>query len=458
MNLLNQFQKNWQSHFASLILPEQKIILALSGGVDSTVLAYLLHQSGIQFVAAHVNYQLREAESSRDENFVVSLCAQLHIPLLIKKVDTNAYMLEKQLSVQVAAREIRYHWFDEIRANDESLKSAWVVTAHHANDSVETSMMHFFRGTGIDGLKGISTIHSTKKILRPLLPFFRSQIEQYAKENSIDFVVDSSNLTNKYTRNFFRNTIIPELEKVIPTVQENVFQNTHRFAEVALLYKQAVKQQLTKLIEHKGNEQHIPVLKWKKVNPLHTITWEIIEPFGFTATQIPEVIKMLDASNSSFISSATHRIIKNRQWMIIAPIAQNEAKHLLIEGQGTMLFLDGELTLSIHDIAAVSSELTQPKSAENNQSIEWLDANSIQFPLLIRQWSAGDYFYPLGMSKKKKVAKFLIDARLSKTDKEKVWVMESDKKVIALLGLRIDNRFKYTHSTKQLLKLQFTRF
>lgn len=456
MNLLNQFQQNWQTYFASLILSGQKILLALSGGIDSTVLAHLLHQSKIEFIAAHVNYQLRGEESNRDEKFVVSLCESLGVPLLIKRIDTKKYMLEKQLSVQVAAREIRYDWFDEIRLNDITLKNAWVATAHHANDSVETSMMHFFRGTGIEGLKGISALHQSKKILRPLLPFFRSQIELYAEDNGISFIVDSSNLTNQYTRNFLRNSIIPELEKVIPSVQENIFQNTQRFSEVTILYKQAVNQQIKKLLEQKGNEWHIPVLKWKKANPINSITWEIIQPFGFHSAQIVEVIKMLDASNSCYINSTSHRIIKNRQWMIIAPIAQIETKFQLIEGVGAIPFSEGELSISLHDISEIAKDLTNKNSENNKLSIEWLDADVIQFPLLLRPWAMGDYFYPLGMVKKKKVSKFLIDARLSKTDKEKIWVLESDKKIIAIIGLRIDNRFKYSPSTKQLLKLQYT--
>lgn len=457
MNLLNQFQQNWQSQFAPLVLPGQKILLALSGGMDSTVLAHLLHLSGIQFIAAHVNYQLRGEESNRDESFVVSLCESLGVPLLIKRIDTKNYMFENQLSVQVAAREIRYNWFDEIRLNDVTLSSAWVATAHHANDSVETSMMHFFRGTGIEGLKGISAFHQSKKIVRPLLPFFRNQIVQYATESKISFVVDSSNLTNQYTRNFLRNSIIPELEKVIPSVQENIFQNTQRFSEVTILYKQAVHQQLKKMLEQKGNEWHIPVLKWKKVNPIQTITWEIIEPFGFSAAQISEVIKLLDATNSGFIKSPSHRIIKNRQWMIIAPIAQQESKHIVVEGIGVTSFIEGEVAISLHDITDVSNELSKSNLDNKQLGIEWLDAHAIQFPLLLRQWAVGDYFYPLGMSKKKKVAKFLIDARLSKIDKEKIWVLESNKKIIAIIGLRIDNRFRYTAATKQLLKLQFTR-
>jgi tRNA(Ile)-lysidine synthase len=321
---------------------------------------------------------------------------------------------------------------------------------------VETSMMHFFRGTGIEGLKGIPALHHTKKIIRPLLPFFRSQIDQYAQENGISYIVDASNLTNQYTRNFLRNSIIPELEKQIPSLQENIIQNTQRFSEVSILYKQAVNQQIKKLLEQKGNEWHIPVLKWKKANPINSITWEIIQPFGFHSAQIVEVIKMLDASNSCYINSTSHRIIKNRQWMIIAPIAQIETKFQLIEGVGAIPFSEGELSISLHDISEIAKDLTNKNSENNKLSIEWLDADAIQFPLLLRPWAMGDYFYPLGMVKKKKVSKFLIDARLSKTDKEKIWVLESDKKIIAIIGLRIDNRFKYSPSTKQLLKLQYT--
>lgn len=457
MNLLDEFQQHWKIHFAPLLLPKQKVLLALSGGADSTVLAYLLHHSGIPFVAAHVNYHLRGSESERDEAFVQSFCQTWKIPLLIKNVDTQLYVAQHQLSVQVAAREIRYQWFNEIRTTNSDLTHSWVLTAHHANDRIETSMIHFFRGTGIDGLKGIPAINHTNKVLRPLLPFYRKQIEAFAKENQIAFIVDSSNLSNHYTRNFFRNQLIPELESIFPAVQDNLLQNTYRFEETAILYQQGVQLQLKKLIEQKENEWHIPVLKWKKVNPLYTITWEIIQPFGFTSAQIPEVVKLLDAANSSYVQSESHRIIKNRQWMIIAPLANMQAHHIIIEGIGKTRFLAGELTLSLHDISALPTSISQSTASNNAFIVEWVDACKIKYPLQLRPWAMGDYFYPLGMTKKKKVSKFLIDARLSKTDKEKIWVLASDKKIIAIIGLRIDNRFKYSDSTKQLLKLEFKR-
>ncbi|WP_439506506.1 tRNA lysidine(34) synthetase TilS [Sediminibacterium sp.] len=457
MNFLEEFQQHWKKHFAHLILPKQKVLLALSGGADSTVLAYLLHQSGIEFVAAHVNYQLRGSESERDEAFVQSFCQTLNIPLFVKKIDTQLYVTQHQLSVQVAAREIRYHWFDEIRATNIELTNSWVLTAHHANDSIETSLLHFFRGTGIDGLKGIPAINQSNKVIRPLLPFFRKQIEAFANQNQVAFIVDSSNLSNHYTRNFFRNQLIPELESIFPAVQENLLQNTYRFEETAILYQEGVQLQLKKLVEQKDNEWHIPVLKWKKVKPLYTITWEIIQSYGFSAAQIPSVIKLLDGANSSYVQSNSHRIIKNRQWMIIAPLAEQQAHHVIINRAGKTRFKEGEIDLSLHDIQSVSSEINNTPILNHNINIEWVDADRVKFPLLIRQWAAGDYFYPLGMTKKKKVSKFLIDARLSKTDKEKIWVLESDKKIIAIIGLRIDNRFRYSANTKKVLKIQFNR-
>lgn len=458
MNLLTQFQQNWALHFASFCKPQQKLLLALSGGVDSTVLAYLLHQSGIDFVAAHINYQLRGDESNRDENFVVSLCKELNVSLLLKKVDTQQYMSEQDLSVQVAARQIRYNWFDEIRTADDSLSNTWVLTAHHANDAIETSMMHFFRGTGIDGLKGIPSINRARKIFRPLLSFYKQQIEDFAAAEGISFIVDSSNATNHYTRNFFRNQLMPALTSIFPSVQENLLGNLRRFDEVSILYKQAVNTHLKKIMQQKGEEWHVPVLKWKSIQPFNSLTWEIIEPFGFSTAQIIEVKKLLDGFNSSYIESPTHRIIKNRSWMIIAPLADSKATYILIEDFGKFKIPHGELTVSTHAIESVKNDLNSSKSSSESVSIEWLDSNTIQFPILLRQWATGDYFYPLGMAKKKKVAKFLMDARLSKTAKEKIWVLEMDKKIIAIVGLRIDNRFRYNSATQQLLKLVYTAY
>lgn len=455
MDLLSAFQKHWQDHFGFVSHPTKPFILALSGGVDSIVLAYCLHQSGIAFTAAHVNYQLRGAESTRDEQFVQAFCKQFQIPLLVKQIDTNAYCSEHQLSIQVAARQIRYDWFDHIRQANTALNDAWIFTAHHANDAIETSMMHFFRGTGIDGLKGIPAVHHAKKILRPLLPFFKKDIEGFAKIKDLTYVEDSSNATNHYTRNLFRNTLLPAIKEVYPAVEENLFQNTIRFSEVAAVYQQAIQVKLNQLMVPKGNEWHVPILKWVKSTPFNSITWEMIAPFGFTAAQIVEVVKLSTAANSSFVQSSTHRIIKNRHWLIIAPLMDMSSDLILLEDVGVYPFADGQIRLSLEAATGNAPASNTDQNQHNAIRIEWVNAAFIQFPLILRRWQIGDYFYPLGMPKKKKIAKFLTDAKLSKTQKEKVWVLEHHQKIIAVIGYRIDDRYKWTTQTKQLLKIEF---
>lgn len=458
MQLNQLFKTHWQQKFAPLLPPGASVLVAVSGGVDSIVLAHLLHTIGMPINMGHVNFQLRGEESNRDEAFVQAFAQQIGVELLIKKVDTNCYAIEKKISIQEAAREIRYNWFNEIISSTPAppnagvyglpstiqLQPFMVAVAHHANDSIETSMMHFFRGTGIEGLKGISSIHHEKKIIRPLLPFTREQIEEYANQEGLSYVTDSSNLSNDYTRNYFRNTLIPQLKEVFPQVQENLYNNTQRFREAGVLYRQAVNMQLKKMLELRGNEWHIPILKWKKADPLQTLTYEIIAPFGYTAAQTTEVIKLLDAANGSSIKSSTHQIIKNRLWMIIAPLQTTNAATILVENVGTTMFEGGELALKL---------VQQIEAATLMNFTEYVDAIKIQFPLILRKCKVGDYFYPLGMTKKKKISKFLIDQKLSKTEKEKVWVLEMDKKIIAVLGYRIDNRFKYTTKDQPLLQI-----
>lgn len=453
--MLTRFQQHWQQHFAWLQKPGRPFLLAMSGGVDSTVLAILLKSMGIDFRVAHVNYQLRGEESNRDESFVASFCIKHSIGYWINRVDTIQYKQETGLSTQVAARNIRYAWFNQLRKEHAELADCWVITAHHANDAIETSAMHFFRGTGLEGLKGIVALHNENKIIRPLLPFFKEEIEAFAFSQSIAFVQDSSNNTDDYTRNYFRNQLLPSVKKVFPAVEHNLLANLTRFNEASVLYKQAVDLHLKKLLHWKGNECHVPVMLWQKANPLHTITWEIISPFLFSADQIPEAIKLLTAENSSYIQSPTHRIIKNRKWMIIAPVANETAVNIVIDKPGVIPFSGGILEISFHNELVESLDAANT-TTKDGRVVEFLDAAVINFPLLLRKWKPGDYFYPLGMVKKKKLSKFLMDCKLSKTEKEKVWILESDSRIIAVLGRRIDHRFRCVATTQQQLAIAFT--
>ncbi|HKO79810.1 MAG TPA: tRNA lysidine(34) synthetase TilS, partial [Chitinophagaceae bacterium] len=354
--------------------------------------------------------------------------------------ETKKIAGERKISTQEAARELRYQWFEEIRKKNGY---QYILTAHHADDNIETVTMNFFRGTGIKGIKGIEPKHD--HIIRPLLFARRHELEEFLKVNQLEFVTDSSNLKDDYTRNYFRNQVIPLVEKSFPEVNENILANISRFREAALLYQQAIDLHKKKLLEPKGSEVHIPVLKLKKAEPLHSIVYEIIKEYGFSSAQTDEVIALLDSESGKYVQSSSHRIIRNRKWLIIAPNEVEKADIVIIEKTGNWQWAMGNLQLET--TPAPNSQLLAPNS------IACLDADEIKFPLLLRKWKQGDYFYPLGMKKKKKLSRFFIDQKLSKTDKEKAWVIEMDKKIVWVVGYRIDDRFKITDKTKSVLKI-----
>lgn len=440
MNLLHEFKRH--NKISGLLNPAVKILVATSGGVDSIVLCDLLHKSGINFSIAHCNFQLRGVESERDEEFVKQLAKKYGKEIFIKKFETEKYAEEKKLSIQVAARELRYNWFKELMNASGEDRLQYTATAHHADDNIETVVMNFFRGTGLKGLVGMDVVF--REILRPLLQFRKHEILEYAKDNNLEYVEDSSNATSNYTRNYFRNELIPAIRKVFPGVEENILENIERLKEVEKLFEQSVSKHKQNLIVEKGVEEHIPVLKLKNIIPLRTILWEIIKNKTFTPGQIDEVIKLFEADNGSYIKSSSHRIIKNRRWLIIAPLQNELVQHITIEKDDKkIVYTEGVLLL----------ENPVKLKPDHSVSVACIDADKISFPLLLRKWKQGDYFYPLGMMKKKKLSKFFIDQKLSLTDKEKVWVLESDNRIIWVINHRIDDRFKVVSSTKNILKV-----
>lgn len=456
--------KTLPEKFSEFILKENlfsakdKLILAVSGGVDSVVLCELCYQCNFDFIIAHCNFQLRGNESERDENFVKNLAKKYNKEICVKKFETEKYAAEHKVSIQVAARELRYAWFDEIvngqwsmvnnKTTGSSIKHSpfaiHILTAHHLNDSIETLLMNFFKGTGITGLHGI--LPKQGKIIRPLLFAKKEELKKFAGENKLQWVEDSSNESDKYSRNYLRNKIIPSLAEIYPKLVDNLANNIDRFKEIEILYRQSTDQHKKKLLEKKGNEIHIPVLKLKKIIPLHTVIYEIIKEYEFSPAQVNDVINLLDSESGKYIQSLTHRIIKNRNWIIVAPNNFQESDHIIIEGDGRWLFADGELQVKLLQ--------TSNFKLQTENTIANLDADKISFPLLLRKWKQGDYFYPLGMNKKKKLARFFIDNKLSKPGKEKIWVLEMNKKIIWIIGMRIDDRFKITTQTKNILNIE----
>lgn len=445
MSLLRKFIDFIQNE--NLFQKKDNLILAVSGGVDSVALCELCRQAGFQFKIAHCNFQLRGEESERDELFVRELGEKYGVEVFVKFFDTNLFAAENKISIQVAARELRYEWFDELlkTATDNS----YVLTAHHANDNIETVLMNFFKGTGIKGLRGI--LPKNGKIIRPLLFAKKEDIRSFANENNLSFVEDSSNISDKYTRNYFRNQLIPSLQRVFPKVEENLIDNTERFHDIHSLYRQSIDLHKKKLLEYKENEIHIPVLKLLKAKPLKTILYEIISVYGFTAHQTEEVLRLLQSESGKYISSSTHKIIKNRKWIVIASHNNLSSSVIVInENEREIDFANGRLF-----IEKAKGDNTKI-SSDNYTAL--LDADTVSFPLILRKWKKGDYFYPLGMKKKKKLSKFFIDQKMSLNDKEKTWILESNKKIIWIIGKRIDNRFKLTGLTNDLIKILFKAY
>ncbi len=442
MSLLQSFRDYIQKE--KLFDSSAGLLLAVSGGVDSVVLCDLCDKAGFHFIIAHCNFQLRREESMRDEAFVQQLGKKYNKEVLVKRFDTKAYAAKEKVSTQVAARDLRYQWFDELLANHPQLQ--YLLTAHHLDDNIETMLMNLFRGTGIAGLRAM--LPKQDRIIRPLLFAPRELIHQYARENNIAWVEDSSNSTDDYTRNYFRHQVIPLVEKTYPAAVHNLGENIARFRDIELLYQQAMSFNKKKLLTIKGDEIHIPVMQLKKTAALSSVLYEITKDYGFSPAQVREIISLLDSDTGKYIESSSHRILKNRQWLIIAPQQNKESATILVEDGITKIeFAGGVLSFSQQEQQLQAS----PFSKDNR--VACLDATAVQYPLLLRKWKEGDYFYPLGMPKKKKLARFLIDQKFSKTGKESVWVIESAKKIVWVVGHRIDDRCKVKPSTKKILRI-----
>ena len=453
MNLLFSFQQFIKNE--NLFSPKDRLLLAVSGGVDSVVLCELCKQAGYHFSIAHCNFQLRAEESNEDEIFVKELAAKYGVTFFVKKFETKKFADQNKLSIQVAARELRYGWFKDLLKSTIEVSSAdlpnsafmgpggLLLTAHHADDNIETILMNFFKGSGINGLKGI--VPKQQHIIRPLLFATKEQVLSFATTNKLQYREDSSNSSDKYTRNYFRNQLIPGLEKVFPQVKGNLLNNANRFREINSIYQSAMEQARQKLLFTQGKEVHIPVLKLIKTAALTTVLYEIIKEYNFSAHQAEEVQKLLFSESGKYVQSATHRILRNRKWLIISRLNDvDAAQYLIEEGDTKLLFSAGQLNITA---------AAKPGKIEKEESIAQLDLRDISFPLLLRKWKRGDYFYPLGLPKKKKVSRFFIDQKMSLTEKENAWVIESNKKIIWVVGKRIDDRFKIKDSTKACLRI-----
>ncbi|HTO17266.1 MAG TPA: tRNA lysidine(34) synthetase TilS [Edaphocola sp.] len=445
---LKQLQQyNWHN---------SKIIIAVSGGLDSMSLALLFLEAtnyfknrpdehpGFKIAIAHCNFQLRGESSDLDAVLVKEWAENNNVPFFQQDFDTKKIIEQEGDNVQIVARKLRYDWFADLLSE---LNFDFIATAHHLEDSVETLLMNFFKGTGIAGVHGI--LAQQNKIIRPLLPFTKEALKEYALSKNLIWREDVSNQKTDYLRNKIRLELIPEIEKVFPNAKQSLYQNSLRFAEVEALYHQSIAQYRKKLLEKRKEEYYISLRKLENCKPIATICLELLKPFGLQVAQIPDVLKLIKSESGKFIQLPNWKLIKDRRFFILAKNKEAESTLIVIE-EAEKKIIHNDFVLKIAAVKEI------PPKKQIKESDLFIDKKLLSFPLYLRPWREGDYFYPLGMDmKKKKVKKVLIDMKMPIHEKEKVWVIESAKKIVWLCGIRADERFKVDLNTQEMLHLQF---
>jgi tRNA(Ile)-lysidine synthase len=456
---LEQFKSHWATTFPGIPTHNTHFIIAVSGGVDSIVLTALMQQMGANCSIAHANFQLRGEESNRDESFVQAFATKMGMPFLTKRFDTLAFAEKYKMGIQQAAREIRYAWFESLIKEMEvpATSKTVLLTAHHADDQVETVLMQFFRGTGLHGLTGIPAIRTHQQnplatdhinLIRPLLPFSKASIKDFAKLNGVDYVEDSSNLKNDYTRNLIRNQLIPQMETIYPNVNLQVLDTISRLKEAEAIVDATVTSFWKKHISFPKGIPTIELSKWNQLKGNATYIWGLVQSYGFKSTQLKEIHKIAGATKGAYIASASHRLIKWEDSIQIVSNQEDKIYETISKEQTVLDTLFGKLQLEWIDSM-------EEHKLDTSSNMAYFDADQLSWPLLNRSWVATDYFYPLGMRKKKKLNHFLGNLKLSPAIKSKTTVLCSDSKIAWVVGQRIDDRFKITPNTKLVVKITF---
>lgn len=435
--MLAEFQEHIQERYPTL--QERKFVLACSGGLDSTVLAHLCHRSGLPFVLAHCNFNLRGSESDQDEDFVKELAQKLDVHFFVTRFDTVGYVHKNQVSIEMAARELRYTWFAELM-QENALDI--LLTAHHADDALETFLINLSRGTGIHGLKGIPS--SIDSVVRPLLPFARSQLLEFAKTEGFAWREDSSNLETVYLRNKVRLEVVPKLKELHPTFLNN-FQKTQSYLSgTAQMLDDYIRLLKLNLFVHEERYIRISIAELLKLEPIADYLHALFDSYGFTAWK--DIENLLSGMSGKEVRSKTHRLVKDRAYLLLSEHEVNASNSYLIhEGVNE---IKEPIHLMVSEVDAVG--LT-------SKNILYVDKSALKYPLIVRNWKKGDYFYPFGMVGKKKVSKFFKDEKVDIIAKEKQWLVCSGDDIVWIIGKRADNRFKVSGHSKNILRFTYVK-
>ncbi len=426
----------------NLFYRDEKILVAVSGGVDSVVLLDLLCKMEVVCGVAHCNFHLRSDESDGDFEFVRKMAIDRNLVFHSIDFDTKKYAAENKISIEMAARDLRYNWFEEIR---DIFDYKYIAIGHHADDVAETVLINLARGTGIHGLSGIKSKFG--KIVRPLLPFPRKQLLEYAKEHSLHFREDSTNAETDFVRNKIRHQIMPVLEEINPAIRTTMTENVQRFREVEQIYNRVIEENRLHLVFTRENQLLISISKLKEILAPVSHLYELLSPYGFHNRDVRKIAESIHGISGKLFYSATHQLLRDREYLILTEISEENNKEYLISDEDRTLDLPLELRMSFLD--------RSPRfQFSNNIKIACFDANQLQFPLKLRKWKDGDSFHPIGMKGKKKISDFFIDQKFSLQEKENTWLLLSGNKIVWVVGHRMDDRFKITNATTKIYQLE----
>ncbi|MFT4831424.1 MAG: tRNA(Ile)-lysidine synthase [Psychroserpens sp.] len=431
-------QEEFKNHINTSFphLRKGKFLLACSGGLDSVVLTHLCHRAKVDFALAHCNFGLRGEASDGDEDFVKKLAKKLDKEFFVIHFNTVEYMNKNKVSLQMAARELRYEWFQALME-----QKGWktLVTAHHADDNLETFLINLSRGTGIDGLTGIP--EKTASISRPLLKYSREHIEAYANERKLEWREDSSNQETKYLRNKIRHQIVPLLKELHPTFLNNFNQTQHYLRQTSGIAEDHINQLKEKFFISDEKVIKIPIAEMLKLKPIEGYMFALLHDYGFTEWN--DVLSLLTAMGGKEVRSKTHRLLKHREYLLLEEISIPQSLEYVIYEEDKRIEEPLQMSFDFVD-----------RLEETGNTILYVDKETLKYPMTVRKWRKGDYFYPFGMSGSKKVSKFFKDVKMDRISKEKQWLLCSEDNVVWIMGKRGDERFKVTPKTKQILKIR----
>ena len=427
-----------------LFYRDQKILVAVSGGVDSVVLLHLMKKLEVECAVAHCNFHLRGEESDADTIFVQQLAENWQIPFHTIDFKTKDYAKKNKQSIEMAARELRYNWFEELC---KEYHYDYIAVGHHADDVAETVLINLCRGTGIHGLTGIKA--KLGKVIRPLLPFSRQELLEYAKQNQIDFREDSTNQETDFVRNKIRHQVLPVLEKINPGIRKTMSENVQRFREVEKIYNHSIENQKKNIIQYKEDQIQISIQKLQNLVAPSSYLFEILSSYGFHHRDVKQIAKSLDSISGKRFYSATHQVLRDRDYLLLSPI-EIKKEDQEFELQKNEEELHEPLFLQTK-VFAKSENFQFPKE----KTTACFDLDTLHFPLKIRKWKQGDTFCPIGMKgKKKKLSDFFIDQKFTLQEKENTWLLISNEQIVWVIGHRMDDNFKISATTKSVFQIE----